>query len=80
MRGALAKELAILVMNQVQERIEKKLFDTQELVLWHYSTGNQSLPIPGVVVRQETNKVIIRARLDGTLKEFAVDPSELSKR
>lgn len=67
-------------MNQVQERKEKKVFDTQELVLWHYSMGNQSFPIPGVVVRQETDKVIIRARVNGMLKELVVDPSELLKR
>jgi len=67
-------------MNQVQERLERKVFDAQELVLWHYHTEHQSLPIPAVVLRREINNVIIRARVDGTLKELAVDPDELIKR
>jgi len=68
------------MMNEVQENSTKKSFAYQDFVLWHYRSGNRSLPIPGVVVRQEANTVIIRARIEGVLAEFAVDADELIKR
>ena len=67
-------------MNPVQERVASKVFAPQDFVLWHYRTENRWLPIPGVVVRQEVGKVIIRVRIEGTLRELAVDPDELVKR
>jgi hypothetical protein len=70
----------MMVMNQVQGRSEKKRFEYQDFVLWYYRSGNRSLPIPGVVVRQEANTVIIRARVEGVLKEFAVDADQLIER
>jgi transposase len=36
--------------------------------------------IPGVVVRQQENQVIIRARVEGTVREIAVPPDELVER
>lgn len=62
-------------MNQVQDRSEK-VFHNQDLVLWHART----LPIPAVVVCQEGNKVIIKARVEGYVKELEVSPHELVER
>lgn len=69
-----------MVMNLVLERTEKKVFHYEDFVLWHYCSGDYILPIPGVVVRQEGDRVIIRARVDGNIRELAVDPEELAKR
>jgi len=67
------------VMNQTQDRLEKD-FHNQELVLWHPHNQKRSLVIPGVVVRQQENQVIIRARIEGKVKEIAVSPDELVER
>lgn len=69
-----------MTMNELRERSAKKSFVYQDFVLWHYRSGKRSLPIPGVVVRQEANRVIIRARVEGFLEEFAVDANELIER
>jgi hypothetical protein len=66
-------------MNQMQDRSEK-LFHQQDLVVWHAQSERHPLPIPGVVVRWEEHNVIIRARVDGNVKEIAVSPDELAER
>jgi predicted membrane protein len=66
-----------MVMNL---RTEKPVFQFEDCVLWHYCSGNHILPIPGVVVRQEGDRVIIRARVEGNVRELAVAPEELTKR
>ena len=67
------------MMNQIQDRSER-LFHQQDLVVWHAQSERHSLPIPGVVVRQEADNVIIRARVEGNVKEIAVSPDELVER
>ncbi|GLV59718.1 hypothetical protein KDH_65430 [Dictyobacter sp. S3.2.2.5] len=61
-------------------QLEEMKFQNQDLVLWHSRTALRLLPVPGVVVRQEMDKVIIRARIDDRLQEFAVSPVELVER
>ena len=68
-----------MVMNQIQDRSEK-VFHSQDLVLWHTHAERRSLPIPGVVVRQDDHDVIIRARVEGSVREIAVSPDELVER
>jgi hypothetical protein len=68
-----------MVMYQIQERPEK-VFHSQDLVLWRAKAEKRSLPIPGVVVRQEEKNVVIRVRVEGTVREFAVSPDELVER
>ena len=68
-----------MVMNQIQDRLEK-VFHNQDLVLWYLHDEKRSIPIPAVVVRQQENKVIIRARVEGKVKEIAVSPHELVER
>lgn len=68
-----------MVMNQVQDRSEK-IFHQQDLVVWHAQADRHPLPIPGVVVRQEDHNVIIRARVEGDVREIAVSPDELVER
>ena len=63
-------------MNQLQDRTET-IFHNQDLVLWHARSNNHLLPIPGVVVHQEDDKVIIRARIEGIVKEIMVSADEL---
>ncbi len=68
-----------MVMNQIQDQSEK-VFHSQDLVLWHAHEERRSLPIPGVVVRQEEHDVIIRARVEGNVREITVSPDELVER
>ena len=67
------------MVNQLQERSEK-VFHQQDLVLWHVLAERRALPIPGVVVRQEEHQVIIRARVEGMVREIMVSPHELVER
>ena len=67
-------------MNQVQDRAERKVFHSQDFVLWHYRSDNHSIPVSAVVVDERDEKVIIRARVEGRVEEFAVDPNELIER
>jgi hypothetical protein len=68
-----------MVMYQIQERSEK-VFQNQDLVLWYLRVEKRSLPIPAVVVRQQENHVIIRARVEGKVNEISVSPHELVER
>lgn len=68
-----------MAMSQLQE-IAKKSFHNQDLVLWHSRSEQRSLPIPAVVVRQEEDNVLIRARVEGNVKEIMVSVDELAER
>ena len=68
-----------MVMNQIQDRTDK-VFHPHDLVVWHARSQQGSLPIPGVVVRQEEDHVVIRARLEGSVRELDVSPDELVER
>jgi hypothetical protein len=68
-----------MVMKQIQERSEK-VFHNQDLVLWYLRAEKRSLPIPAVVVRQQENHVIIRARVEEKVNEISVSPHELVER
>ncbi|MFL5624143.1 MAG: hypothetical protein ACJ788_00930 [Ktedonobacteraceae bacterium] len=50
------------------------------MVTWHFKDGNHSIPVAGVVVRHNSQDVVIRARFQGTIKELNVDPKHLSAR
>jgi hypothetical protein len=69
----------VMVMYQIEDRSEK-VFHNQDLVLWHSRADKRSLPIPAVVVRQQDNNVIIRARVEGKVREITVSPDELVER
>jgi hypothetical protein len=69
----------VVMINQVPSRLEK-VFHNHELVLWHAHIEKKSLLIPGVVVHQEEKDVIIRARVEGRVKEITVSPDELVAR
>ncbi|GHO84419.1 hypothetical protein [Dictyobacter formicarum] len=66
-------------INQLQEQSEK-MFHDHDLVLWRSRSALRLLPVPGVVVREEADKIVIRARVDDRLQEFAVSPDELVAR
>jgi hypothetical protein len=55
-------------------------FHQGELITWHEYQGDKCIPIPGVVVRQDEENVLIRTRVEGLLKEFAVHPEQLAHR
>ncbi|HEX4716219.1 MAG TPA: hypothetical protein VH164_14960 [Ktedonobacteraceae bacterium] len=55
-------------------------FHQNELVTWHEYQGGKYVPIPGVVVRQESEDVLIRTRVEGLLKELRVRPEQLALR
>lgn len=66
-------------MYQIQDGSENE-FHSEDLVLWYAHDDKRSLPIPGVVVRNQEYDVVIRTRVDGTIREIAVSPDELVKR
>ena len=68
-----------MVLYQIQDQSENE-FHSEDLVLWHAHDDKRSLPIPAVVVRQLEHDVIIRTRIDGTVREIVVSPDELVKR
>ena len=55
-------------------------FQPEDLVTWHESYKNKSIPVPGVVVRQEPDSILIKARVQGVIKEVYVSPKELASR
>lgn len=56
------------------------VFRQDELVTWHEYQGNKCIPVPGVVVRQESEGVLIRTHVKGFLKELQVRPEQLVHR
>ena len=67
------------MMYQIQDGSDNE-FHSEDLVLWHANDDKHSLPIPGVVVRNQEYDVVIRTCVDGTVREIAVSPDELVKR
>jgi multidrug efflux pump subunit AcrA (membrane-fusion protein) len=67
-------------MNNVQDLLNGATFHEHDLVTWHYRNGSKYTPIPAVVVRQEMAGVLIRARVDGTVKELYVTPNQIDHR
>lgn len=63
-----------------QDAAQRNVFSNGELVMWHYRDENKQVPVPAVVLRQEPDTIVIKARVQGTLKEFSVDPKELVSR
>ena len=55
-------------------------FHPDDLVTWHESYENKCIPVPGVVIRQEPDSIIIKARVQGIIKEVHVSPKELVSR
>lgn len=55
-------------------------FRQEELITWHVSQDEKSVPVPGVVVRQEAGSVLIRARIEGRYQELVVKPEQLERR
>jgi ribosomal protein L21E len=55
-------------------------FHQDELITWHDYQGKKCIPVPGVVVRQESESVLIRTRVEGLLKELRVSPEQLAHR
>lgn len=63
-----------------QDASQRNVFANGELVMWHYRDQNKQVPVPAVVLRQESGGIVIKARVQGMLKEFSVDPKELVSR
>lgn len=55
-------------------------FQPEDLVTWHESYENKYIPVPGVVIRQEPDHILIKARVLGVIKEVHVSPRELVSR
>ena len=55
-------------------------FSQKDLVTWHESYENKYIPVPGVVIRQESDGVIIKVRMQGVFRELHVAPRELVSR
>ncbi len=67
-------------MNIVQDMRRADSFHENELVMWHFHEGNTQIPIPAVVVQQAEDSVVIRARIQGMVKELQVDAEQLFHR
>jgi hypothetical protein len=67
-------------MSQTADVGRRAVFHENDLVIWHYSNGNRSIPVPAVVVREEPDGVIIRARIEGKTEVLRVDPDQLVAR
>jgi len=63
-----------------QDAPERNVFSNGQLVMWYYRNENKRVPVPAVVIRQESNSIVIKARIEGTLKELSVGPNELISR
>lgn len=55
-------------------------FHQDELVTWHDWSDKKCVPVPGVVVLQDAESVLIRTRVMGSLKELRVSPKQLVHR
>lgn len=55
-------------------------FHQDELVTWHDYQGQKCIPLPGVVVQQDAESVLIRTRVAGLIKELRVNPTQLEHR
>jgi len=58
----------------------REIFHPGDLVIWRDPHGKYAIPIPAVVVREESEGVIIKARVEGIIKELHVDPEQLIER
>lgn len=67
-------------MNTTQTSTRENGFHEGDLVLWHETQGARAIPIPAVVVRQDDDSVVIKARISGTVKELHVEPEQLEER
>ncbi len=66
-------------MGHIQDE-QRNAFHQNDLVMWHYCYGNKQVPMPGVVVRQEADGIVIRTRMEGRTEELHVDPGQLIAR
>lgn len=55
-------------------------FEPGDLVIWYDQHENKPLPVPGVVVRQEPDSILIKTRIQGMMKEVRVGSKELANR
>ena len=63
-----------------QKSVLQPEFRQDELITWHEYRGDKCVPVPGVVVRQDAEGVLIRTRVAGLFKELAVRPDQLALR
>jgi hypothetical protein len=55
-------------------------FQQDELITWHEYQGSKCIPVPGVVVRQEAESVLIKTCVAGRVKQVTVPPEQLAHR
>jgi hypothetical protein len=67
-------------MLNIQESQNSNKFQQDEQVIWHYKDTNRTIPVPGVVLRQEQDRIVIKASFQGSIQEFLVDPDQLTTR
>ncbi len=56
------------------------VFHSGDLVIWRDPHRRYAIPIAAVVVREEADRVVIRARVEGIIKELRVDSEQLIER
>jgi len=68
------------VIEMKQEGNFQPNFHQDELITWHDYQGQKCIPIPGVVLLQDNESVLIRARVEGLTREVRVSPKLLVHR
>lgn len=67
-------------MNSIQEQTIHRELHPGDLVLWHERTNAHVEPVPGVVLCQENDEVVIRIYRHGASKQITLKRDELSER
>jgi ribosomal protein L35AE/L33A len=67
-------------MINTQESQNSNMFYPGEQVIWHHKDKNRIIPVPGVVLRQETDGIVIKACFQGSVQELKVDLDQLVAR
>jgi len=70
-------------MNRLEHphELQAHEFMSGDLILWYDQHENKPLPVPGVVIRQESpDSVLIKARVEGAMREVHVNSKELINR
>jgi hypothetical protein len=67
-------------MMNIQQAHNGNSFQQGDHVIWHFKESNRMIPVPGVVVRQESDGIVIKVCFRGTVKEQHVDADQLVAR
>jgi hypothetical protein len=65
---------------EYSKELQISKFKPGDLVIWHNLHDCKHIPVPGVVMGQESDRILIKARVEVTMKEVRVSSEELVSR